>query len=326
MHWFRRNTVADEDGALEVTQSQRLADACRTALPVLAQHIDSSHRQIEQAVTALSEKFAAITGRLDTALAVSGEVTDNEDSDVGRALSVGRSELAGVIRALKEINASRSQLTSDIKSVASCTHELRGMADEVGLIAFKTNMLSLNAAIEAARAGEQGKGFAVVAQEVRSLSQASRETGRRINERIGSLGDSLKDLCERSEAALAGESDIVAKCETNIQGVLSKFGVTSIALEQTTERLRSESSSIKSELESSLVHLQFQDRVSQILQHAAKSLRELAKGASAQSVQETQQIAQLVSAMTRGYTTAEQRAAHHGEPVAEAKAGGITYF
>jgi methyl-accepting chemotaxis protein len=66
---------------------------------------------------------------------------------------------------------------------------LRGKSREIGeivnlidTIAFRTNILALNASVEASKAGDAGRGFAVVAQEVRALATRSADSARRISE------------------------------------------------------------------------------------------------------------------------------------------------
>ena len=54
-------------------------------------------------------------------------------------------------------------------------------------IADQSNLLAVNAAIEAAKAGEQGKGFAVVAQEIKSLSEQSKQATTRVRTIVGNI-------------------------------------------------------------------------------------------------------------------------------------------
>lgn len=322
---FSSKASSTADPCIPQQGTVEFARACTEALPILAGHIDSSQQQIEAATLSLTDRFLRIVERLDSTLATSAGLTGDGPEGFSATLAAGRRQLDTVVARLKEINAGRDGLAQEIRSLAGYTQDLRRMAAEVGHIAFQTNILALNAAIEAAHAGEVGKGFAVVAHEVRALSQASRETGQHINERVETIGAALEGLTQRSAVALEQEAGAVAACELQVSEVLARFGVTSLSLGDATHRLREESADIKRELEGSVVQLQFQDRVSQILTHAARSLRELAQHADAPHGG-TGDVARLLERIAASYTTEEQHQVHGSRAPTSSAAGAVTYF
>lgn len=83
---------------------------------------------------------------------------------------------------LQDINKSMSLSIENSRSVK----RINELTADILEISNQTNLLALNASIEAARAGESGKGFAVVAEEIRKLSEGTKEIASNI-QNINSL-------------------------------------------------------------------------------------------------------------------------------------------
>ena len=81
---------------------------------------------------------------------------------------------------MEDIHSRVEAIAADILALSEKTQQIGDIIDTVSDIAGQSNILALNAAIEAAQAGEAGKGFRVVADEVRSLSEQSRQAAAQV--------------------------------------------------------------------------------------------------------------------------------------------------
>jgi methyl-accepting chemotaxis protein len=277
------------------------------SLPIWAKQIESARRQSEDAVVALSARFEGVVNRLDRALG--GVGADSGTKAIAEDAAEGERHLAEVIQALKLIQQSRDALAQDIRALVSHAEELRKMSSDVESIAFQTNMLALNAAIEAAHAGTVGKGFAVVAQEVRALSEAARGTGKRISGTVGLINTALVKIGTENERVSSRDEQAVADSQGHIRTVLERFTQRTTHLAEAARQSQRASEAIKGEVCESLVQLQFQDRVGQILQHVVDSMQQAHElpdtaepGGSAQ-----EHVQRHLDKMARTYTTV------HGE-------------
>lgn len=101
-----------------------------------------------------------------------------------------------------EVSENQHKLSEEIKKVGGMTKEIHNVVEFIREIAEQTNLLALNAAIEAARAGEHGRGFSVVADEIRKLSNASKNTVFKIKEFLDNITESVETTIEMGNYTL----------------------------------------------------------------------------------------------------------------------------
>lgn len=143
-------------------------------------------------------------------------------------LTINLSEsFSQISSAINEVSSGVQDLadmhTNLLKETNEATNNAKDSNGIVGIIqdiSSQTNLLGLNASIEAARAGEYGRGFSVVAEEIRNLSNTSKESIdkidmiiKRISNSITSIDKSLNSASNISQNQSAAIEEIAASIQ-----------------------------------------------------------------------------------------------------------------
>jgi methyl-accepting chemotaxis protein-1 (serine sensor receptor) len=202
----------------EVYVSSEYVDAAAKQISTgngnLAERTQSQACALEETAATMEEMTATVRANADNAYQASSLVASahSHAKDGGEVVSKA-------ISAMGEINTSSKKI-GDIISV-------------INEIAFKTDLLALNASVEAARAAEHGKEFAVVAAEVRNLSLRSAEAANEIGGLIGNSvekirmgsnlvnesGHTLNEIVESVKKAAEMVSEIAAASQEQSVGI-----------------------------------------------------------------------------------------------------------
>ncbi|MBV1907699.1 MAG: hypothetical protein KUG78_00165 [Kangiellaceae bacterium] len=270
--------LAIKDHEVENRQTEEaLQLALEQVLPKWKLQIESSINQSTIAITDLSKQFMSITDNISLAINIT-----NAGPSEGERLSASnnvkisseniRDELENLKTTLIDMSKVEQSALEDIKNLSGFMGQLTKMAGEVEALAEQTNLLALNAAIEAARAGEEGRGFAVVADEVRNLANQSKETGENIRKKIVTIGETVDQILKQATHSAQSEEKMAAQAEEIIHEVIVQHKLTTYTLAESDKLLVNMSHQVQQEVANVIVELQFQDRVSQKLNHVKESI------------------------------------------------------
>lgn len=176
--------------------------------------------QEEQAIH--QKKLADITERFVT-------LSDNI-SELNIANEASANEATNLAQHIQTISDLCENLNESVGIMSDFINVYKKSNEDISSIAGQTNLLSLNASIEAARAGEQGRGFAVVAEEIRNLSDSTKnllsqndQKAEAILPKIGESMEAIKNLIESMNemtekvATIASNTEEISSQTTYVQ-------------------------------------------------------------------------------------------------------------
>ena len=269
-------------------------------LPIWDQQINNCIELSTDEMNKLAERFVGIVNDLNNLVSerdVVDELTTTQIKD----------RLNTVLQTLNQLLDMRVKSQEQIFKLSSFTEELEIMARDVGGIATQTNLLALNAAIEAARAGETGRGFAVVADAVRNLANRSGKLADNIIASVTNVNAQFNDISESFSVDSDTGNKLTVTANDNIKAVIDQYNETKAARDHHAQNLEELSSGVRGKIEETLVSIQFQDRVSQILGHVRGNLFQLT---DKMLEPENLNVRELLEQMSADYTTTSERKLH----------------
>lgn len=134
-----------------------------------------------------------VTTQMQKVEDIATETGNSADASLTTVGSIS-SSLANINDNIHTVSEVISALTKDSKKVTDSLSMITGIADQ-------TNLLALNASIEAARAGEHGRGFAVVAEEVKSLSEHTKNAALEVSQTLTSFNKRVEQMHAEAESS-----------------------------------------------------------------------------------------------------------------------------
>jgi methyl-accepting chemotaxis protein len=291
------NHMVSEMRALIGASSRNAEQAAGTSarLADIAKHSSESNALLS---TSIQETAVGTNAQLQSTID-SAKAMNEMATGIGRIAETTGSALQGSLESAEHaeegklaLNRVVSQMEAIQQSVNGTTQSigmLNGLAGQVGQmtefikgLAYKSNILALNASIEAVRAGEHGRGFVVVANETRKLAEMS-----------GSSADGIANLLAQIQTTSEQSFQAMNQVEQEVQ--LGSQTVQDAGL--TFQLILSSTRSIASQMQEISAAAEQMSASSEQVSATIQQIADIAKGSSEQVEQMNDMSSRNLKAM-----------------------------
>lgn len=253
------------------------------ALETICQSLPAVSEEVETKTSGLREQFVALAQSSTQQAKDIEEIVDltqtveidGERVSLAHAFSIFNETLEKAVTKIVDISRLSVSMATQFDSAIHNLQDISGFIQTIHGITRQTKLLSINASIEAARAGKDGEGFAVVAEEVKKLSEQvsslSSVMDQRVTEILNNVGKSHQTLQQVTAIDMTDNMLLQDHVQKIMEQIISQNERINAVLNHAVRTTKDSARSISQ----SVVAMQFQDHVAQVLGSTCAVLKEV---------------------------------------------------
>lgn len=220
-------------------------DAADSMIGSLKQNIDTNNFAMKNIADSSESTAEAIQQQLIMCNEIQENVK-NAQEETGAMIKAAKETtttvndgVEAVTQLQKQADMVKKASRITVESTEKLTARIEDVQNFVGAIleiSSQTNLLALNASIEAARAGEAGKGFAVVADQIRQLSEQTKDASNKITDIIEELNvdaDQATKSIQDSVDSVVEQNKMITVTKDKFTGINENVGSLNALIDST---------------------------------------------------------------------------------------------
>lgn len=235
----------------------RSVNSSTQSIHALVEELSDSTNSVSSAMTDVAvsmentsdtiQEQAIMTGKIQNIIDETVTATDELEmiSRETRAnVKAGQQLVSEIVTQTEQIESENIMVKDNMSQLHTHTKDMQKIIGIIQQISAQTNLLALNASIEAARAGDAGRGFAVVAEEIRVLSEQTKQSTENIEDIISKLDKNAADTISSMDNVMdkiSGQVTMIHEIETsfaNIREGMTNLKHNSIGMSDKVQRLK----------------------------------------------------------------------------------------
>jgi methyl-accepting chemotaxis protein len=287
---LEKTLVANDAGGIDENRGEENAlsvmrvdlRASLSVLPVVAAQLREVSKHVEESVVKVCENFHEMIQRARQATSqvpmIGKDSVDRENVEtvgIDQLISGTRGTMADLLERIERTSGFTGTMVDRLNAVEHQIEELNETLCDIDTVASKSGLLALNGQLEAARAGEQGAAFAIVATETAKMAVHAVASSKKIRKMIQSVSQSISGASAELKDRAATDIREAALSRKEVDTSLDTMASLHDDMQNTLERSNANAEQLARNISEAVVALQFQDAVSQRIEHVVHALLEM---------------------------------------------------